>query len=238
MKRISGMARNIGEGLAEAIAPRYCALCGGRLAGAERMVCALCRMKLPATGFHRIPDNQMQQRFAGHGIIENADAVFYYVRSTPLAKAIQDFKYNRFPSLAVEFGREMGRRLLTTGFFYGIDLLVPVPIHFTKRLRRGYNQSERLCHGLSELTGIPVSICLYARRAHKTQTGKSLEGRRSNTRGVFAVRHPERLQGLHVLIVDDVCTTGSTLVACAEALHSAVGDIRCSVLALAATTTV
>ncbi len=237
MKSILSGLRSIGGGLAEVLAPDYCMLCGGRLSKAEHRICALCRIKLPATDFHRIPGNAMQQRFAGYGTIENAGAVFYYVRSTPLATAIHDFKYNKFPSLAVEFGREMARRLLTTGFFYGIDLLMPVPIHFTKRMRRGYNQSERICRGLTEMSGIPTADNLYARRPHKTQTGRTPEGRRANTRGVFSVRRPDELLDRHVLIVDDVCTTGATLLACAEALHSAVPGIRCSVLTLAATTT-
>ena len=101
MKSILSGLRSIGGGLAEVLAPDYCMLCGGRLSKAEHRICALCRIKLPATDFHRIPGNAMQQRFAGYGTIENAGAVFYYVRSTPLATAIHDFKYNKFPS----FGR-------------------------------------------------------------------------------------------------------------------------------------
>ena len=216
MKRLLRSIGVAAKGIAEVMAPDYCRLCGGHLAEGERLICNLCRIRLPATDFHLIPDNAMTVRFAGEPGIVRATALFHYVRDTPLALAIHDFKYNGVPSLALEFGREMGRRLLPTGFLSDVDLLMPVPVHF------------------SEISGIPVAGNLYAGRPHKTQTGRTLVQREANTAGVFAVRHPETLAGHHVLLIDDVCTTGSTLKACARALLAARPDLRCSIATLAA----
>lgn len=235
LERVMAGLRVVGLGLAEVVSPRYCMVCGGHLSVAERRICGLCRAQLPATHYHRQPGNPMEMRFKGYPSVERATAVFLYVRSTPLARAIHDFKYNRYPSLAVEFGREMGRRLLSTGYLSDIDIILPVPVHFTRRLRRGYNQSECLARGLSEITGIAVGGHLYARRPHRTQTGRTLEERRMNTSGVFGVRREEELKGKRVLILDDVCTTGSTLIECAEAVRKAVPGATCVALTLAAT---
>lgn len=234
MKRLLRSIGVAAKGIAEVMAPDYCRLCGGHLAEGERLICNLCRIRLPATDFHLIPDNAMTVRFAGEPGIVRATALFHYVRDTPLALAIHDFKYNGVPSLVLEFGREMGRRLLPTGFLSDVDLLMPVPVHFLKRMRRGYNQTDYLARGLSEISGIPVAGNLYAGRPHKTQTGRTLVQREANTAGVFAVRHPETLAGHHVLLIDDVCTTGSTLKACARALLAARPDLRCSIATLAA----
>lgn len=236
--RLSGVVaflRSISLGFAEIVSPRYCMVCGRHLSAVENMICGLCRAELPATHYHRQPDNPMALRFKGYPAVERATAVFRYARSTPVARAIHDFKYNRYPSLAVELGREMGRRLLTTGYLSDIDIILPVPVHFTKRLRRGYNQSECLARGLAEVTGIFVGHNLYARRPHRTQTGRTLEERRMNTENVFAVKRPEELIGKRVLILDDVCTTGSTFIACADALKKEIPGIKCVLLALAAT---
>ncbi len=234
MQRIINSIRVAARGLAEVIAPDYCRICGGHLAEGERLICNLCRIHLPATDFHLIKDNAMTERFAGESGIERAMALFYYVRDTPLALAIHDFKYNGIPSLAMEFGREMGRRLMPTGFLSDIDVVVPVPIHFLKKMKRGYNQTEYIARGLAEVAGLPIASNLYARRPHKTQTGRALLQRQANTNGVFAVRHPEELASRHVLLIDDVCTTGSTLKACVHALRVAQPSIRCSIATLAA----
>ncbi len=238
MNKVTTSLRYIGLGIADIIAPRYCMVCAGHLSDVEHHICNLCRASLPETNFHRKADNPVKQRFAGYTEIEQATALFYYVRHTPLADAIHAFKYRRFPSLAVEFGKEMGKRLFPSGFLSDIDMLIPVPIHFIKRLSRGYNQSERLAAGLGKNCNLPVRTNLYARRNHSTQTGLTPEERIHNIAGVFGVHRPEELHGKHILLIDDVCTTGSTLLACAQTLRQAVEDIRCSVATLATTPTI
>jgi len=153
----------------------------------------------------------MEERFIGRINFERATGYFAYSRGSKFANLVHDFKYRKYPSLAAVFGELIGRELLTGGFFADSDLIVPIPVHFMKRMRRGYNQSEFFARGLSTSTGIKISYCLGARRNHKTQTGKTLEERTSNVSGIFRVQRPELLKGKHLVIADDVCTTGSTL---------------------------
>lgn len=174
----------------------------------------------------------MEMLFAGIVPFERATAHFFYAPGSDLAQLIQDFKYRSFPGVAERLGEIMGEELLRVGYFYDIDGILPIPLHFTKRLRRGYNQAECLARGISNGTGVPVLKNLIASRAHRTQTSKSHEERAMNIRGVFDVKGRADLQGKHLLIVDDVCTTGSTLREAALTLHALVPDCHISFLPL------
>jgi len=125
--------------------------------------------------------------------------------------------------------------IMPSGFFDGIDLILPVPLHYLKELKRGYNQSHHIALGISDITDIPVGSLLRARR-HPSQTSKNAAGRLDNARGTFSVGQQEDVARYsHILIVDDIITTGSTLCACAEAIHSASPQTSISILTLAAT---
>lgn len=121
----------------------------------------------------------------------------------------------------------------STGFFRGIDVIIPVPLHPRKQKLRGYNQSECIARGVSAVTGIPIDVSSVLRRRHtETQTRKSAYERWENVDGIFLLRYPERFVGKHILIVDDVLTTGATTTACADALKD-VGGVHVSILTLA-----
>lgn len=212
--------------------PSKCHLCGALLHEGERHLCTPCVAKLPRTLFHRIPDNPMAMLFAGIVPFERATAHFFYAPGSNLAQLIQDFKYRNFPSVAERLGEIIGSELLPVGFFYEIDGILPVPLHFSKRLRRGYNQAECLAQGISNQTNIPVLSNLKASRAHRTQTAMTHEQRCENIKGVFDIKHPDELRGKHLLIIDDVCTTGSTLREAAMTLISRQPDLRLSLLSL------
>lgn len=123
--------------------------------------------------------------------------------------------------------------LAATGFFRGIDVIIPVPLHPRKQKLRGYNQSECIARGVSAVTGIPIDVSSVLRRRHtETQTRKSAYERWENVDGIFLLRYPERFVGKHILIVDDVLTTGATTTACADALKD-VGGVHVSILTLA-----
>lgn len=214
--------------------PKSCHICRCRLADHERFICRQCVERLPRTLYHRVPLNAMEQRFAGIVKFERATACFTYSRKSGIATLIHDFKYRGFPSLACYMGEMMATELYTSGFFADIDCIAPVPLHILKRARRGYNQSEMIARGVSKVTGIPVIANLTAQRRHSTQTAKDHYQRWQNTMGIFAVKRPNELEGKHVLIVDDVCTTGATLIAAADTILK-VADTRISILSLAVT---
>lgn len=201
--------------------PRRCHICEVTLASHERFICSHCLSKLPRSGFHRRKLNPMEERFAGIFPFERATGHFLYSRDSSLSSLIQDMKYRRFPAIGDMLGEVAATELYTTGFFSDADLIVPVPMHRWKQLKRGYNQTHHIANGISKATGIPVSLSLKAVRPHKTQTALSREERLANTAGLFCVSKPEEIEGRHVLLTDDVCTTGSTLIASAEALLKA-----------------
>lgn len=141
-------------------------------------------------------------------------------------------KFHGNSELCILMGRQMGLDLLQSGRFDDIDLLVPVPLHWRRRLQRGYNQSELLCRGIAEVLGRPVnSRSLRRHRYTHQQSLQSSLDREENVKDAFCIRHPEKLEGHHILLVDDVLTTGATLGSCGEALKS-VKNLKISVATL------
>ena len=149
-------------------------------------------------------------------------------------RLIHSFKYRGAWRTAREMGGWYGRCLRESGLYDGIDVVVPLPLHPFKRCRRGYNQSEYLAEGIAAELGVPVDRQSVRRRRNTaSQALKSRRERAANVEGAFAVRRPERLAGRHILLVDDVMTTGSTLLACASEILRAVPGCRISLAALA-----
>ena len=161
-------------------------------------------------------------------------AVYYYVRGNNVSRLVHDFKYHNMPKLARWLGTQMYGELVFTDFFSDIDAVVPVPLHWTRRLRRGYNQAEEIAAGLCESAGLPVARLLRA-RMHISQTRRTLRQRADNASGKYYAVREDGYDGLHLLVVDDVCTTGSTLIAAVRALAEVYPQSRISVLTLAAT---
>ncbi len=235
MKGSKGVISTWGAAIADFLFPRVCHICGVSLSVNEKYVCTTCLSHLPRTLYHRNSPNPMEDRFAGIVPLERATGHFFYSRGSELSELMQDLKYRHFPGLARELGRIAARELIPTAFFDGIDLLVPIPIHFIKRARRGYNQTEFIAEGVSEVAGIPVDTGLRAVRPHKTQTSLTLAERHHNTNGVFRLSSKSEYAGRGILLIDDVCTTGSTLIAAAEAIRSVSPTTRISMLTLGVT---
>lgn len=214
--------------------PNLCHVCRTPLTQEERFVCSHCIANLPRSGFHRRKLNPMEERFAGLFPFEKATGHFLYNRGSDLSTIIQDMKYRHFPSIGNMLGELVASELFSTGFFYGVDIIVPVPMHFWKQMNRGYNQTHHIAEGISSVTDLQVSKSLKAIRSHKTQTSLSKEERLKNTGDIFKVMSPEEIRGRHVLLIDDVCTTGATLISAAETLWQA-NPSALSILTIAVT---
>lgn len=223
------------DAILDLLFPRTCHLCDTLLSNEEKYVCATCLSRMPRTIYHRRDLNPMEQRFAGLFPFERATGHFFYSKDSDLSVLMQNLKYRHFRGLAEYLGSVTAKELLPTGFFNDIDLIAPVPMHFLKKARRGYNQTEEIARGISKETGISVSDALIAARPHHTQTALSLFERKKNTEGIFLLRHPEEFKDKHILLLDDVCTTGSTLTSAATEIHAKEKSVRISILTLGVT---
>lgn len=217
------------------IFPETCHICGNKLSGNQQHLCMSCLMDLPRSLYHRVPNNPMEQRFIGQFKFVRATAHFLYASGSPIAKVMQDLKYHHFKGLAKYMGNVVAQELYTTPFFNGIDVIVPIPMHFYKKAQRGYNQAEVIAEGISEISGIRIENYLIAKKRHKTQTKQTLEMRRSNLKGIFKLQSDIDLNQLHILLVDDVCTTGSTITEAANTILAKFPDARLSILTIGAT---
>lgn len=177
----------------------------------------------------------MEQRFAGLVPFERATGHFFYKSGSELSQLMQDLKYRRFRNLARYMGELMGSELMMTGFLSDIDVVIPIPMHFLKKAKRGYNQTEELAHGIARATGLTVDRSLRAKRPHLTQTSLSLDQRHNNLHDVFALRTLHSLNGKHILLLDDVCTTGATLTEAAHTIIAGTTDTKVSMLTLGVT---
>jgi ComF family protein len=189
--------------------------------------------ELPVTGFHLDPGNPLAEGFWGRVWLEQAVAWFYFRKGSAFQEVLHHLKYNHRPDIGIFLGKQFGYELRRSPVFVKPDLILPVPLHRRKQRSRGYNQSEMIARGLSEAMEIPYDgKALVKSRITSTQTRKSRFERWVNVSGKFEVRSAETIAGLHVLIVDDVVTTGATLEACAEVLLKVPG-VKVSVAAVA-----
>lgn len=227
---------NLRHGILSLLFPRMCPCCGAVLMSGENIMCLNCLTDMPLTGYHLKADfNPLMQRLMLHPRLERAAAWFHYERRSPYARLIHEAKYNGKSQLAEMLGEQYAAAIAPSGFFDGIDALVPVPLSALKLIRRGYNQSMHIAVGIARATGIDVVNALQA-RVHSTQTRKDAYRRRAAVSGVYSAKQPLPVAGAaHILLVDDIITTGATITACAEALHKAEPAARLSALALAAT---
>lgn len=215
--------------------PRLCLVCSDKLIATETYLCLKCQLHLPRTNFHTEPDNPMEQLFYGRLPIERACAYFDFKKGSPYQKVLHQLKYRGLKQLGEYMGAQFALEIQDTKWIQSVDLLCPVPLHPRKERQRGYNQSYHLAKGLSEKLGIPVEReALIRRKFSSTQTKKGRYERWENVGTIFELRHPERVEGKHLLLVDDVVTTGATLEACgATILRDCSAKISILTLAIA-----
>lgn len=219
--------------LLDLISPRLCVVCGERLAVTEEVICGKCNLHLPRTGFQRdAKENNMAKMFWGQIPIERACALFYYEAHAETANILYELKYRNHPEIGETMGRMTARELQRGDFFDGIDGIVPIPLAKKRERQRGYNQSMEIAKGVSEVTGLPIYNKVVKRTKFEgSQTSKGRWERNENVEKVFELTDGNSIRGKHLLIIDDVVTTGATIIACSKELIKA-GDVSISVLAL------
>lgn len=219
--------------LIDLLYPNLCLICGESLVDGENQLCLKCFKNIPKTNYHLQKDNPVEKRFWGKVRIERASSYVFFQKGADFQKLIHELKYRGNREVGVVLGKFAAIDLLESELFKSVDMLVPVPLHEKKKAKRGYNQSEIICQGMAVLMKKPVSADnLYRTRESATQTRKSVYERFENTAGIFDVRNPEEFSGKHVLLVDDVLTTGSTLEGCVQALQKC-SDMKVSLFTLA-----
>jgi ComF family protein len=213
--------------------PRLCYACGNHLMRNENLICTECYVLIPRTNYHIAEDNPVAQLFWGRCIIDKAAAFSYYNKGSRIRNLIHNMKYKGIREIGIELGRIYALSLKSSGFTKDIDLIIPVPLHPVKKRTRGFNQSEIISMGIADVTGLPVDTkSLVRTTVSETQTKRSRYERWTNVEGIFHVIDPQTIMNKHVLLVDDVITTGSTIESCSYELLKIEG-VKVSVVALA-----
>ena len=199
--------------------PKVCAVCGEELLTSEQAICLRCLYKLPRTDNYRVKDHAAEKLMAGRIPFERIATFCVYTKGGVLPPLIHQLKYHQRQEIGLLLGRLFGEDLLGSDFLAPIELIVPVPLHPRKEKQRGYNQAQLIAEGLSQATALPLSVgTLNSKVYNPTQTLRTRTQRWENVRDIFRVIRPEAFQNKHLLLVDDVITTGSTLEACGVAL--------------------
>ena len=215
------------------IYPRNCAGCERSLGKGEDLLCTICKFEIPKTGHQQNVQNIFMQKLYGRIKVEYAIAYLHFHKEGITQHVLHNFKYRSQPEIGEKLGEWFGSDLINSGFNGTWDLVIPIPLHRSKEKKRGYNQSNYFAAGLGKTLKIPHSYDTVIRpKKSETQTHKSKQERWENVEGIFKVQKPKFIAGKHILLVDDVVTTGATLESCGHTLMEA-GISKLSVATLA-----
>jgi ComF family protein len=223
--------KEIKDSVLHLVFPHICAGCGSEQLGESNTLCMRCMNELPETCFEMHPGNPVEKKFWGRLPLFAASAQFYFTRESLIQQLIHQLKYTGNKEIGLQLGQLMGQSLEHCGRFRP-DALLPLPLFPARERKRGYNQSELLCQGIAEFINVPILKDAVA-RPHKTetQTRKGRIERWTNIDGKFILHDPASLEGKHILLVDDVITTGATIESCGTEIMKA-RDVRLSVACL------
>jgi ComF family protein len=215
--------------------PHLCIGCGSDILNTQDILCAKCIDELPVTGFIAAAENPIEKMFYGRMNIQCAGSAFYFTKDSVMQQAIIQLKYKNNRSAGIFLGKLLGLQIAQSTRFEDVDLIVPVPLNDKKFYKRGYNQAEIIGKGIAEIWHKPIVANAVERVLFtETQTHKSRIARWKTMEGVFTVGEPEAIANQHILLVDDVITTGSTIEACGHAILKIPG-IKLSIATLAYT---
>ena len=222
--------------LTELIFPRLCVVCGDKLIEQEHMICLHCLHHIPRTNFHLTADNPVARLFYGKARIEFATSFFFFSKGSCYQSLVHHLKYKGMKEIGFEMGILFGIDLLQSADFSSVDIICPVPLHPKKEKMRGYNQSWWIASGIAKQMHKPLSEGNLIRVTFtETQTHKNRFERSQNVEGIFELTDPEAFNGKHILLIDDVVTTGATIEACAQAIQKKT-TARISIATLSAAT--
>lgn len=214
--------------------PRRCPACGANLLEGEQPFCVRCLMSAPYTDHPTSASNNLLEHLREEVPVERAAALIRFPKGSAWREAVHNFKYAGGWRVALQSGYWLGEALAEGGLFYDVDMVVAIPLHPRKTLRRGYNQADYIAQGVAEVLQRPrVRGNLRRVRNNPSQTLKRTHERWDNVEGIFAVRHPEEFAGKHILLVDDVITSGATIGSAAEAILRCCPGARVSIAAIA-----
>lgn len=216
------MLTELTDALLHVFYPMLCHACDETETHADEMICIRCLHELPFTGFEVIRNNPVEKLFWGRAHIGIAYAMLYYHEKSSVQRIVHEIKYKDNPELAIHMGKMMGLQIRDIPMVNDIDLCIPMPLHPRKLKQRGYNQAGKLCKGIEMTMNLPMLDQVLVRRNNtRTQTKKSRIERWDNVEAVFSVEDPIAITGKHILVVDDVITTGASTEACARTLLQA-----------------
>ena len=213
--------------------PHICNGCGSDILSEDNLLCAKCFVNLPATLYAQYANNPIEKIFWGRIQIVAAHAEFYFSKETMIQHLIHQLKYKSNKEIGIYLGEMMARSLMKSNRFDNIDGLIPLPLFPDKERKRGYNQAAIICNGMSPIMNVPVFNNILTRRIFtETQTKKHRIERWENVAESFTIKNEELVKGKHLLLVDDVITTGATLEASGSRLLQ-IDDVKLSIAALA-----
>lgn len=212
--------------------PRLCFGCNKSLLDQEQVLCLGCANDLPLTNYHHIADNESSRRFAGRIKFEHATSFAYFTKDGLVQQLLHEFKYKNNKVVGVFLAKRFAAALRKTTWIQEVDVIIPVPLHKSKENKRGFNQSEIISQTLSSVLNITADSQSLIRIANTdSQVQKSRAERAENMSRAFSIKDAAHLKGKHVLLIDDVLTTGATIEACVLALQ-AIEGIRISIATL------
>jgi ComF family protein len=228
--------KEIRDSLLQLVFPHVCDGCGSDLLSEESNLCLRCLAAMPETNFEKHPGNPVEKMFWGRLALVHATAQFYFTKESLMQRLMHQLKYKGNLSLGLQLGRLMGISIKESGRFEDIDAMIPLPLFPAKEKRRGYNQSTVLCNGMAEILSIPVFNNIIIRPQHtESQTKKGRVDRWKNIEGKFVLENSSVVHNKHLLLVDDVVTTGATLESCGNELLNA-ENVRLSIATLCSST--
>lgn len=221
------------QDLRDIVYPDLCLACDEPLRSSEKIICLRCQLELPKTDYADFRENPVAKKFWGKVPVAHAMALYHFHKSSRIQNLMHALKYKGRKDVGIKLGNLLGFQLFKNDLFNSVDYITSVPLHREKEIKRGYNQANLIGEGLSEILEIPfASSILRKTKFTDSQTKKNRIQRWENVKEIFQLEEENTIKGKHILLIDDVITTGSTLEACTAELIKADG-VRVSIAAVA-----